>query len=185
MSRYWNEIRDFNTQRQSQRLCRTGVHLHSSLQHTPDTFIMPFPLSVQHHTITRTAPRGGLQPPLVQRLRQTYYHLLFSICFLEATHSKKQFTAHLRRTEALTHSFFTEQHEVKTDFSFADYKIVGSFFRRWRIIKMLGKQPDILLDKSKICYHSNEVVRLRSTRENLTFPLTPEIGSKYCNQKYR
>ncbi|MFN7239963.1 MAG: hypothetical protein ACK5UE_06570, partial [Chitinophagales bacterium] len=30
--------------------------------------------------------------------------------------------------EALIHSFFSEQHEVKTKISFADYKILGSFF---------------------------------------------------------
>jgi hypothetical protein len=41
--------------------------------------------------------------------------------------------------EAVIHSFFNEQHEVKTKISFADYKILGSFFRRWRTMKMSGK----------------------------------------------
>ena len=31
-------------------------------------------------------------------------------------------------SEVVIHSFFNEQHEVKTDFGFADYKILGLFF---------------------------------------------------------
>jgi hypothetical protein len=46
----------------------TVVHFHSSLLFLPDCFQQPFPLSVQYLFITKQAPRGGLQPPLAQRL---------------------------------------------------------------------------------------------------------------------
>jgi len=44
------------------------VHLHPSLLPVPDCSRQPFPLSVQYQFITKQAPRGGLQPPLAQRL---------------------------------------------------------------------------------------------------------------------
>jgi len=44
------------------------VHLHLSPLFSPDYSWQPFPLSVQYRPITGQAPRGGLQPPLAQRL---------------------------------------------------------------------------------------------------------------------
>jgi hypothetical protein len=44
------------------------VHLRSTHLHLPDCSRQPFPLSVQYHIITKTAPRGGLKPSLAQRL---------------------------------------------------------------------------------------------------------------------
>lgn len=44
----------------------TCVHLSYSHLIRPSE---PFPLPVQHRFVTKTAPRGGLQPPLTQRLR--------------------------------------------------------------------------------------------------------------------
>jgi len=45
--------------------CGRQVHLSYSHLTTP---AQPFPLSVQYQLITQPAPRGGLQPPLAQRL---------------------------------------------------------------------------------------------------------------------